>query len=876
MALSALRTAGRALAAGGEQPSRDTLVAALSSDLEGPRRGQALHGLCDMLGDPGSRAAVAQVLDSVSWELFGLVMGCLKHSTASSRIGGNGSSTASDGDKLSTAAVGSPPQAAETAALAEKLALELAEIFSPKELHIMALEHLHAYSERRTVGTVLAVLRRSTERMPPTRRARFLEAALQPALKATKRVAEEGDDVGSSRQRRLQDPSSGSDDGGDDDGEVCHGGDYERGAAASSSSLPPPPVAAELEMASQAAYEAAARAAETAIEFVGPLVEQACAERGKLGRGPKKKRAREAGRGGEGRPPGGGRLAGAKESGAVDGPVGWSGEDMSASDLSLAAYLGFALSALELAGEASACIASASSAASAAGSTASGSAAAAASSAASAVAVGAPSARLPPSEEESVEALAKAEERLVGLIIGGPVASPFDLRFVLLHGYRLSYADRVKRRRADEGGDDGADGEERVPGRGKGRGRSSLSAVGGGGLVGLAEAAVGGALPWTLGGVSTVAYLVACRPNLREKWLPLVWSRQTERRLLLPHSEVLMRSKSKRVAYKGLELACFVAENLGPFPDQTGAFAFEWERKDDGVGAWGFGERDEEANAAAAAAAAAATTTTTPTNHGPEEARPTLRRKPVDSHRFDLVAFLQVLVDVMVSCPLHSLRARGHAALSALLGATGEASRFRVLERLVERCPWPNATGLLFDFFRREVDRALRQHRGKVEAGEEEEERLQVDGQGGGPRDDLPQRSPTSETAATASVGVSAPGRGSPFASALAGDFVSAQLRRACRGGPPASIMMDMDSRTGAITLARYALALDVDRQEAGAGGRLKLREPEKLRENRRLVRGFLDELRGAAVTADTAGPEHFRLFILEDAAQQCLDELQR
>lgn len=41
-------------------------------------------------------------------------------------------------------------------------------------------------------------------------------------------------------------------------------------------------------------------------------------------------------------------------------------------------------------------------------------------------------------------------------------------------------------------------------------------------------------------------------------------------------------------------------------------------------------------------------------------------------------------------------------------------------------------------------------------------------------------------------------------------------------------------------------------------------------------TQGLLDKLRGAAVTADSAGPEHFRLFILEDAAQQCLEELQR
>lgn len=105
----------------------------------------------------GSRAAVAQVLDSVSWELFGLVMGCLEQSTTSSRIGRNGSSSSSsvNGDMLSAAA-DTPRQAEEIAALAEKLALGLAETFSPKELHIMALEHLHAYSEKRyIVGTRL-------------------------------------------------------------------------------------------------------------------------------------------------------------------------------------------------------------------------------------------------------------------------------------------------------------------------------------------------------------------------------------------------------------------------------------------------------------------------------------------------------------------------------------------------------------------------------------------------------------------------------------------------------------------------------------------------------------------------------------------------
>ncbi len=42
-----------------------------------------------------------------------------------------------------------------------------------------------------------------------------------------------------------------------------------------------------------------------------------------------------------------------------------------------------------------------------------------------------------------------------------------------------------------------------------------------------------------------------------------------------------MRNTSKRIASKGLELACFVAERLGSFPeDRTGAFAFSWEPSD--------------------------------------------------------------------------------------------------------------------------------------------------------------------------------------------------------------------------------------------------------------------------------------------------------
>ena len=256
-----------------------------------------------------------------------------------------------------------------------------------------------------------------------------------------------------------------------------------------------------------------------------------------------------------------------------------------------------------------------------------------------------------------------------------------------------------------------------------------------------------------------------------------------------------------------------------------------------------------------------------------------VRRRPrsfFDPYYLDLAGFLQVLVDVMVSCPLPSLRARGHAAISAFLAAADEGSRFRALKRLIERCPWPNAAGLLLDAFRREVDRALRcepaerisliaapqdSGTGGINSGgcfPSPTENSSDSGEAGGREQVGPGSSCTPDDAAEmlaagaaevaeTSAGASPPQNcvgmeASPFASPLAGDFVCEQLRRACRKGPPASMLMDMDSRTGGLMLARYAHALD------GAGGngenvgtvtrreRLMLRQPQRLRDNQRLV----------------------------------------
>lgn len=55
-----------------------------------------------------------------------------------------------------------------------------------------------------------------------------------------------------------------------------------------------------------------------------------------------------------------------------------------------------------------------------------------------------------------------------------------------------------------------------------------------------------------------------------------------------------MRDRSKRIAVKGLELACFVAERLECFPGEAvDGFAFEWEPQDDSTDDEPWGGEDD-------------------------------------------------------------------------------------------------------------------------------------------------------------------------------------------------------------------------------------------------------------------------------------------
>ncbi|CAN0446800.1 unnamed protein product, partial [Ectocarpus sp. 8 AP-2014] len=264
----------------GQQCSREALVSSLERDLQGPRVRATLQGLHDMLvdGERNHCTTVGEVLDTVSWEAFGLVVGCLERFATSAIINSSNNSgritdtfekSSDEAETLTTSR-----DADDCAALSERLALAMAEIFSPKELHLMTLEHLHAYTKARTLRVVLTILRRSTQRMATARRSKFLEASLRPALEATKRMSSVAAAGDAPAEPGLPQKSSGSDadEDPDDDGT---GGDEEP--------PPPPPLpTADEDMPSRAVYDAAASAAETAADFIGPLMEQATAERALL------------------------------------------------------------------------------------------------------------------------------------------------------------------------------------------------------------------------------------------------------------------------------------------------------------------------------------------------------------------------------------------------------------------------------------------------------------------------------------------------------------------------------------------------------------------------------------------------------------------
>ena len=286
--------------------------------------------------------------------------------------------------------------------------------------------------------------------MPPLQRVKFLETAIPPVIEATKRLA---------ASAVSTDPGSSSDDDDEEQDSSSSGeGNHAHGLDAKQQQQQPLPPPDEDDPPPRAVHEAATCAAETAVEFVGPLLDQACAE-GALARDDAALEASAAAR------------DPVKQSEKGERSARPGAGNAAASDLAVAAYTGFALSALEISAETSA---------------------GAAATAPAATAAVSPAEALAESNSSAFAVkLTNAEERLVGLVMSSPTV---DLPLVLLHVYRLSFDNRVEARRKGGVGTAGSE--------------HSASCGSRGGLAGLAELAITGSSPWTLQGVSSFAYLV--------------------------------------------------------------------------------------------------------------------------------------------------------------------------------------------------------------------------------------------------------------------------------------------------------------------------------------------------------------------------------
>ena len=200
---------------------------------------------------------------------------------------------------------------------------------------------------RRTVRAILAVLRRSTERMTLVQRAKFLGAAMQPALRATRQMAEERAGLETRRAAATGGKSPPNRNVSPDELRDESQNESRRGknSASATNGERQHLLMEEEDLPSYEAYEAAAVAANAAVDFVGPLLEQASADKVRtLNEEPVVPAA---------------DRAGSTTGTTVNGVAGI----VAASDRSLVAYLGFALAALEAASETSACVASSAAAA---------------------------------------------------------------------------------------------------------------------------------------------------------------------------------------------------------------------------------------------------------------------------------------------------------------------------------------------------------------------------------------------------------------------------------------------------------------------------------------------------------------------------------
>ncbi|CAM9139178.1 unnamed protein product [Choristocarpus tenellus] len=388
--------------------------------------------------DVAGSAAGSALLCALSWDLFDLVMPYVEVSERCSET------------ELDTGA-------SESVAIScsHKLLVEMADVCSPRELHLMAMAHVSASPKGRKLHVLLMVLRRDMQRLPPLQRKKFLVATLEPVSIKLSNLAKNSK-VSSGEGR--EDTGESSD---EDSNEVSVSAEAGKPMSPSANCL------VEKHKCSSPGDPAFATAESTA--FAGPLLLQALNE----------------------------KLV-----------ATW--EDSAAVNQCVAAFMGFLLSALRLAVDAAA-----------------------------------------PTREEcngNIEGV----EVLVEFLLGSPAV---DLQYVLEQSIRSLYKTWEDRMLEGNMG--------RSPQHGCRRSK-------------LGDFTVTGPLSWSLDSVASLAYVVACKPVLRRKWLPSVWSPTMYHRMMIPHALTLLRARSEGSTSKGLELICEVGNNLGSATDSGDPSTFSW------------------------------------------------------------------------------------------------------------------------------------------------------------------------------------------------------------------------------------------------------------------------------------------------------------
>ncbi|CAM9351537.1 unnamed protein product [Phaeothamnion confervicola] len=431
-----------------------------------------------------------------------------------------------------------------------------------------------------------------------------------------------------------------------------------------------------------------------------------------------------------------------------------------------------------------------------------------------------------------------------------------DLEFLLEHYSRQRYEQwRRRRQRLAQGG---------TPQTGGGDGGSS-------GDVGndsddALESLPAGCLPSTLGAltmlppaswreeaVAAAAYVAVCDPDASRRWLPKVWSPVRLWDLCWPHAEVLLGNKTISSASRGIDLLAAAALPLSSSSLACAATAAPAAAAAPAIFPVRTRRTRQKRKPATAASAVAAAggkrdgDSAADDDGGSGGNDGDDNDDPFDPRICDAGRLLRSLIDAVVACPEAALRSHGHAALEAVLAGIEPEMCFVLLESLVTECPFPNASGLLLDCFRKHVCAAM----AAVCAGGTGIARAAAAMVGPAQQQLPPVAAPAAAEGnnccgcgGSGTAAAMAPAN--PFASPRVAGFVMVQLEAMARC-PSQELLNYMDVHLALIGLHRFCLLVDENSYGSGdssGGGLLGVHVPEAVMEGAALLERFAERVR--------------------------------